>query len=133
MNDEFEVNVEDGSGEEVAQRILGLRGECLQGWFGGVERVFAEWEEREGRRKVRGGVEGFVRGEDGDGEGEGDEDEDGEGSEEDSEDGDEEEDVEMGDVEMGDAPPLENKKGKEKLVPEIDEEGFTKVVGRRKR
>ena len=37
------------------------------------------------------------------------------------------------DIEMSDAPQLVDKAKKEKLEPEVDEDGFTKVVGRRKK
>ena len=39
MNDEFEVNVEDSSGEEIAAKIVGLRKQTLQGDFGTVDEM----------------------------------------------------------------------------------------------
>lgn len=113
MNDEFDVNVEDGSAEEVAVEILRLRKEVLRGDFAGVDAMTRAWEERRGR----GERVGFLRGEDEEGSTEGE-----------SEDGYEEEDVEM-----GEAPLAVVKAPREKAGPEVDEEGFTKVVGRKKR
>ncbi|OIW25205.1 hypothetical protein CONLIGDRAFT_85105 [Coniochaeta ligniaria NRRL 30616] len=78
MLDEFEVNVDDDSGFEVAESILRVRGECLRGKFDEVE-------------------------------------------------SDEEEDE--NDVEMGDAPPPAPK---EKVEPEVDEDGFTKVTKKKR-
>ncbi|KAL8990725.1 MAG: hypothetical protein Q9177_000688 [Variospora cf. flavescens] len=111
MVDEFEVNVEDDSGAEIASKILGLRKLTLQGDFGMVDEMLARWKERESRggEKVR-----FQRGQE---------------NHDDEED--EEEDSDS-DVDMEEAPPLVNAP-KEKVVPKVDDEGFTEVVGRKKR
>ncbi|KAI4151655.1 MAG: hypothetical protein LQ341_000872 [Variospora aurantia] len=111
MDDEFEVNVEDDSGAEIASKILGLRKLTLQGDFGMVDEMLARWKERESRggEKVR-----FQQGQE---------------NHDDEED--EEEDSDS-DVDMEEAPPLVNAP-KEKVVPKVDDEGFTEVVGRKKR
>ncbi|MCJ1319875.1 hypothetical protein MMC15_005211 [Xylographa vitiligo] len=118
MNDEFDVNVEDGSAEEVAARIVGLRKLTARGEFGMVDEMLARWEERQRRGGGGGGEEvgmRFVEEED---------DEESDFDTEDWEDG--------VDVEMGEAPELV-KVPVEKPSPEVDEEGFTKVTGKKKR
>ncbi|KAL9000754.1 MAG: hypothetical protein Q9188_005618 [Gyalolechia gomerana] len=120
MNDEFEVNVEDDSGAEVASKIVGLRKLTRQGDFGLVDEMYERWRAREakGGEKVR-----FqkVQGEEDD-----DVDEESEG------DYSEEVEEEDGDIEMGEAPRLVQA-SKEKIVPKVDEEGFTEVVGKKRR
>ncbi|KAL9601491.1 MAG: hypothetical protein Q9179_002860 [Wetmoreana sp. 5 TL-2023] len=115
MNDEFEVNVEDESGAEVAAKIVGLRRLCMQGDFGMVDEMYVKWVERrsKGEEKVRFQMV------------EGAEDDD----DEEEWDSVEEEDA---NVEMEEAPPLV-KQPKEKVVPRVDEEGFMEVVGRKRR
>ena len=112
MNDEFEVNIEDGSAGEVAERILKERRRCCGGDFGGVEEMLKAWREKGGAELVASAVE-----EEGD---------------EDNEDNEFEDAGEDGDVEMEEAPRLV-KAPKEKAVPMVDEDGFTKVVGKKKR
>ncbi|KAL9633307.1 MAG: hypothetical protein Q9204_003453 [Flavoplaca sp. TL-2023a] len=119
MNDEFEVNVEDGSGEEVAAKIVGLRKLCGRGDFELVDEMLGRWRERQARGGERVSFQRMQEGDD-------DEDE-----EEDSDD-DEDEEVDDEDVEMDDAPELV-KAPKEKIVPKVDEEGFTEVVGKKRR
>ncbi|KAL9027750.1 MAG: hypothetical protein Q9196_003774 [Gyalolechia fulgens] len=120
MNDEFEVNVEDDSGAEIASKIVELRKLTRQGDFGMVDEMWERWREREakGAEKVR---FHWVQGDNDD-----DDDEESEG------DNSEEMEEEDGDVEMGDTPPLV-KAPKEKIVPKVDDEGFTEVVGKKKR
>ncbi|MCJ1377491.1 hypothetical protein MMC17_000586 [Xylographa soralifera] len=114
MNDEFDVNVEDGSAEEVAAKVVGLRKLTARGDFGMVDEMFARWEERERRGGGEVGMK-FVEEE---------EDEESDFDTEDWEDG--------VDIEMEEAPDLV-KVPIEKPPPEVDEEGFTKVTGRKKR
>ncbi|KAM3079635.1 rRNA accumulation-related protein [Clarireedia jacksonii] len=116
MEDEFEVVVEDGSAGEVAERMVRARAECMRGDFKGVEELERRWEVV-GRKGGKGGEGVFKKGED-QGDTSGDE-------EEDSEDEDEE-----GDVEMDEAPQLV--RVKEPVVPEVDEDGFTKVVKKKR-
>jgi pre-rRNA-processing protein TSR2 len=109
------VRLEDESEVTVARDIFKIKGEVQRGELATVDALQKKWEERKGKEvKVPGNLqiqEGW------------------EGDEGDS--GDEETDSEDGDVEMGDAPELVPAK-KEKPQPEVDEDGFEKVVGKRK-
>lgn len=119
MNDEFDVNVEDGSGEEIAAKIVGLRKLTLQGDFGMVDEMYSKWHERQS--KGGGGKINFqhvIR------------DDEDDNTDWDSDDIDEED--EDDDVEMGEAPALV-KAPKEKVQPKVDDEGFTEVVSRKRR
>ena len=118
MNDEFDANLEDGSAEEIAARILGLRKLITQGDFQLVDEMYARWQERQRRGGGDVGTK-FVEG----------------SEEEDETDWDSNEEEWNGideDREMEEAPKLV-KAPKEKPPPEVDEEGFTKVAGRKKR
>lgn len=116
MGDEFETVVEDGSLEEVARRIWEGRLKILSGDDGELERLWRGWWERQqkgGRKEMLNQM--FRRGPD------------------QEEDGEEEVDSDS-DEEMDDAPQLvnaEQPRQNQKPQPEIDEEGFTKVVGKR--
>ena len=115
MNDEFDVNVEDGSGEEIADKILRIKLQIINGDTAPVDEMLAEWK----RKQKRGGdelkmfVEGSANGQDA------------ESGSDDSDDMDDE------DEDMEDAPQLV--KVKELPEPEIDEEGFTKVTRKKNR
>jgi len=109
MEDEFEVVVDDGTSAVVAMSIMVIWQETGEGNFQTVDRLYAEYQEKKGRKintvKVQSASD----------------DEDSVDGESDDED----------DVEMGDAPapaPV-----REEVAPEVDEHGFTKVVGRKKR
>lgn len=118
MLDEFEVNVDDESGFEVAEQIIRLWRNCGKGDFTEVSHLKERWEKKgKGRKQVE-----FKRVE------RGEEEDDTDWDSDDLEETDEE--YEDGDVEMGDAPPIREK---EKLAPEIDKDGFTKVTGKKKR
>lgn len=117
MNDEFEVNVEDGSAEPVAVRIVELRKLTLQGDFGEVDTMYEKWVEKQRRG---GGAVNFQKIER-------------EDDEDDTDwDSDDMEDEEEDDVDMDEAPALV-KAPKEKIEAEVDEDGFTKVVSKKKR
>ncbi|WYZ37782.1 hypothetical protein EsH8_II_001288 [Colletotrichum jinshuiense] len=113
MLDEFEVNVDDETGFDVAERIVKLRTECAKGNFEVVDDLRNKWDSRKGDK-----VEGLYKKVEG-----GDQDTD---WEDDSED-DEEDD----DVDMDDAPQLVSVP-KEKPQPEVDEDGFTTVTRKKK-
>lgn len=119
MNDEFEVNVEDDSGAQVAAKIVGLRKMTSQGDFRMVDEMYALWVERQRRGGDAVKMQCVVGGEE-DGDTEWD-------SSGDEGDGDED-----GEVDMGEAPTLV-KGPKEKVVPKVDDEGFTEVVGKKRR
>ncbi len=118
MLDEFEVNVDDESGFEVAEQIVRLRRDCGKGDYREVSQLKERWEKKgNGGRQVE-----FKRVE------RGEEEDDTDWDSDDLEETDEE--YEDRDVEMGDAPPIREK---EKAVLEVDEDGFTKVTGKKKR
>lgn len=117
MLDEFEVVVDDETPAEVAGRIMKGREKVMKGEFGEVDGLWEAWREKQakgGQEKVL-----FKRGED---------------MEEEDTDWDEDDDDDDGDEdeEMGEAPQLVEKPKKEKVEPEVDEEGFTKVAGRKR-
>ncbi|KAL4739623.1 Pre-rRNA-processing protein TSR2-domain-containing protein [Aspergillus similis] len=112
MNDEFDVVVDDESAGEVADRIMEIRKMVENGEFDGVRQMWEEWERKAAKKGDA--VAGFRRGEDQDGE-----------TDDDEEDGEEDE-------EMGEAPALVSAP-RERVEPEIDEDGFTKVVGKKRR
>ena len=110
MLDEFEVNVDDDSGFDVAQEIIRIRAGCLKGDFEEVDALRRKYEGKKG-----GKVDAlFKKAEDQDND----------------TDWDTEDDEEDSDDDMDDAPPLVETK-KEKPPPEVDEDGFTKVTRKR--
>lgn len=116
MEDEFEARLEDESEVEIAGEILRMRRHCERGDFAEIEAMRRRWEERRGRAEASISQGAKVV------------------DEEDVDSDDESDggvDVEDEDVEMGEAPALV--KSKEKVEPEIDEDGFTKVVSKSKR
>ena len=139
MEEEFECRVEDGSLGAVSEGILRLRRAALRGEFRDIDRLYDQWRQRQasgGGKIVARAVEAEGGDEDDEDDGEGeDEDEDEDGSEEEWNGiQDEEGDVDMDmDMDMDEAPALVVKAPREKVQPEVDKEGFTKVVGRKKR
>lgn len=119
MNDEFDVNVEDGSGEEIAAKIVGLRKLTLQGDFALVNEMYQQWQHRQSK-----GSSGKINFRHVDG-GEDEDDTDWDSDDMEEENGD-------GDVDMDEAPALV-KVPKEKAQPKVDDEGFTEVVGKKRR
>ncbi len=117
MNDEFDVNVEDGSGEEIAAKVVGLRKLILQGDFARVDEMYRQWQERQTKGgSTRIDFQVVERGEDDD------------DTDWDSDDM-EGEDV---DIDMDEAPALV-RAPKEKVQPKVDDDGFTEVVGKKRR
>ncbi|KAL4919879.1 Pre-rRNA-processing protein TSR2-domain-containing protein [Aspergillus aurantiobrunneus] len=116
MNDEFDVVVDDESAAEVAMRIMEIRKMAERGEFGTVRAMWEDWERKRAQKGGGVAVTGFRRGED----------------EENETDEEEDDDEEGGDVDMGEAPELV-RAPRERVEPEIDEDGFTKVVGKKKR
>ncbi|ESZ89910.1 hypothetical protein SBOR_9708 [Sclerotinia borealis F-4128] len=121
MEDEFEVVVDDGSAAEVARGLIKCRGECERGVWGEenslCKRLEGKWGETGGKEL---GLGGFREGEE---QGDTDGEDSGDGESGDEEDG----DVEM---EMNEAPQLV--RAREPIVPEVDEDGFTKVTKKRR-
>jgi pre-rRNA-processing protein TSR2 len=133
MSDEFEVVVDDDSAEEVARAIWSGCAKLVDGDTSGLQALYEKWQEGQkkgGERKVD-----IVRAEDKEGE-------ETDWDDEDEDDEDDEEDwarSDRPDVNMDEAPPLididwmPKKETKNKPEPEVDEEGFTKVVGKNKK
>ncbi|KAL2870788.1 pre-rRNA-processing TSR2 family protein [Aspergillus lucknowensis] len=115
MNDEFDVVVDDESAGEVADRIMEVRRAVEKGEFDAVRAMWEEWEAKKGQKGNA--VAGFRRGEDLE-------------QETDEEEGDDDDDDD--DVDMGEAPTLVTVP-REKAKPEVDEDGFTKVGGKKRR
>jgi pre-rRNA-processing protein TSR2 len=120
MSDEFEVNVEDDTAYQVAQVIMNIRTTTQGGDFSLVNKLHSEWVAKSGKpaaifKEVERSVD------------EDNTDEDGVDLEDST--GDEDGDVEMGDDPAETDPP----KIRQNPGPEVDEDGFTKVVSRKKR
>ncbi|KAI9885599.1 MAG: hypothetical protein M1823_002608 [Watsoniomyces obsoletus] len=113
MLDEFEVNVDDDSAYVVAEQIVQLRESTSQGDFSKVDQLYEAWKEKGGSSAIA-----FQQADDQDDSTEG------EDSEESTE---EDEDVEMEDALVKTRP------ARPKPEPEVDGDGFMKVVGRSKR
>ncbi|KPI39994.1 Pre-rRNA-processing protein TSR2 [Cyphellophora attinorum] len=118
LNDEFEVVVDDGSAEETAQAIWRGCELLATGNTAELQSRYQVYLEKEKSWKKE--STGFVRGKDDEGE---------------ETDWDEDDDEFNGfsdeDIEMGEAPQPTAKK--EKVVPQVDEDGFTTVVSKKKR
>jgi len=121
MNDEFEVVVDDDSAAAVAEEIMQMRGQTARGEFGDIQARWQEWKAKTDGKE--GGRDGsslvFRKVETRDDDQETDEDEDDESDDD--------------DVDMAEAPSLVRTSRRTKFEPEVDESGFTKVVGRKKR
>ncbi|KAG9237036.1 Pre-rRNA-processing protein TSR2-domain-containing protein [Amylocarpus encephaloides] len=115
MLDEFEVNVDDDSGLEVAEQIMRIRRNCAKGDYAEVVELKQKWDSRGGRGEDIGNL--FEKKE--------------RTEEDDETSGSEEEDDNGGvDVDMDEAPPLA--RVREPVVPEVDEDGFTKVTKKKR-
>ncbi|GES63716.1 pre-rRNA processing protein [Aspergillus terreus] len=116
MNDEFDVVVDDESAAPVAAQIMEIRGLAARGEFAPIQAMWEAWQQKS--QQKGNAVAGFRRVEDQEESGDDDDDEE-----------DDDEDVDM---DMGEAPALV-RAPKEKAEPEVDEDGFTKVVGKKRR
>lgn len=122
MNDEFDVVIDDESAGAAAAQIMNLREQVVRGEYAEVQRMWADYRAKEGRRDQTSAAM-FRRVE---------------AREEDQETDEEAEEDECDeDVEMDEAPVLvrnqQQQQPREKVEPEVDEDGFTKVVGKKKR
>lgn len=113
MQDEFEVAVEDGTSTIVAVRVMAIWEETGEGNFSTVDRLHAEWQERKNRQTQAVSVQNVEP----------------EAASENGDSVDDESDDD--DVEMEDAPALVP--ARERILPVVDEDGFTQVVGKKKR
>ncbi|GIJ82661.1 hypothetical protein Asppvi_001170 [Aspergillus pseudoviridinutans] len=116
MNDEFDVVVDDESAAPVAAQIMAIREQTARGEFGFVQELWETWQKK-AQQKGNNVAAAFKRVE-----AEDDEDTDDE----------EDEDEDDEDVDMGEAPALV-RAPRERVEPEVDEDGFTKVVGKKRR
>jgi pre-rRNA-processing protein TSR2 len=116
LEDEFGIRLEDETEVQVAKDIMGIRKEVGEGKTDEIDRLHQKWESRQGKEVATGDVN--VR----------------ESNQEADWDSVDEESDEDSDVDMDDAPALVPAKAKEpKPEPEIDEDGFEKVVGKKRR
>ncbi|KAM0252504.1 hypothetical protein ACHAP5_001152 [Fusarium lateritium] len=115
MIDEFEVNVDDDSGTEVANNIIRARASCTLGTFDEVKTLRTRWSNLNGTKVDKIFKKADDADQDTDWESD-DSDDDGEGG---------------ADVEMDEAPPLVAAP-KEKPQPQVDEDGFTMVSKKKK-
>ena len=132
MGDEFDIQLEDGSAEEVAARIVGLRSLTRNGDFRLVEEMRRRFLERRDER-----VE-FIQGKGAEGEEDYDDDDnddgddDGEGKEDWN--GFDEMDVDQPQASSSVVPAAAvQPQRRQKVEPIVDEDGFTKVVGKKNR
>ncbi|RHZ58519.1 pre-rRNA-processing TSR2 family protein [Aspergillus thermomutatus] len=116
MNDEFDVVVDDESAAPVAAQIMAIREQTARGEFGLVQEMWEAWQKKS-QQKGNNVAAAFKQVE-----AEDDEDTDDE----------EDEDEDDEDVDMGEAPALV-RAPRERVEPEVDEDGFTKVVGKKRR
>ncbi|KAM0525800.1 hypothetical protein ACHAPE_000512 [Trichoderma viride] len=117
MIDEFEVNIDDDSGLEVARSIVKARSQCAIGDFSDEVKTL---NERFANRTANKVDQMFKKAEDQD------QDTDWESGDSDEDDGDN-----GGDVDMDEAPPLVSAR-EEKPAPEVDEDGFTMVTKKKR-
>jgi len=115
LEDEFGVRLEDESEVAVARDILTIQKEVLEGNFATVDKLQEKWQARKGKEVATGNVQVRESNQEG---------------EWDSVDEETDEDEDK-DVEMGEAPALVPTKPKP--APEVDDDGFTKVVGKRRK
>ncbi|PYH46562.1 pre-rRNA processing protein [Aspergillus saccharolyticus JOP 1030-1] len=119
MTDEFDVDVDDESAAAVADQIMELKAQTERGEYATIQQM---WEVYQRKGGAQGAVAGIQRGAAADGDSDDDED-------------DEDEDEEDGmDVDMEDATaPALVRAPREKAEPEVDEDGFTTVVSKKRR
>ncbi|KAI2794548.1 hypothetical protein POX_a01147 [Penicillium oxalicum] len=113
MNDEFEVLVDDESAGNVALEIMEYKAQTARGEFGAIRGLWEKWQQKSSQRAAATSMFKQVDTRDGD-----------------QETDDDEEDSDVEDVEMGDAPTLV-RAPREKVEPEVDEDGFTMVKKKR--
>ena len=116
LEDEFGCRIEDETEVQVARDIMAIRKEVEEGSTEKIDALHKKWQSSNGKEVATGDVN--VR----------------ESNQEADWDSIDEESDDAGDVDMDDAPALVPAKPKEpKPEPEIDEDGFEKVVGKKRR
>ncbi|KAJ5826100.1 Pre-rRNA-processing protein TSR2-domain-containing protein [Penicillium riverlandense] len=118
MNDEFDVVVDDESAGNVAAEIMEMKMQTARGEFGPIRQMWENYQQKSQQKAAGGGAEMFKKVEARDEDQETDDEEDSDGAD-------------GMDVDMDDAPALV-RAPREKVEPEVDEDGFTKVVGKRR-
>lgn len=113
MNDEFEVMIDDESAGNVAAEIMEFKAQTTRGEFGAIQELWETWQKKSQQKSSAASMFKKVDARD-----------------EDQETDDSEDDSEDEDVEMGEAPSLV-RAPREKVEPEIDEDGFTMVKKKR--
>ncbi|CEO60576.1 hypothetical protein PMG11_05197 [Penicillium brasilianum] len=113
MNDEFEVMIDDESAGNVAAEIMEFKAQTTRGEFGAIQELWETWQKKSQQKSSAASMFKRV-----------------EARDEDQETDEEEDDSEDEDVEMGEAPSLV-RAPREKVEPEIDEDGFTIVKKKR--
>ncbi|KAF1999262.1 hypothetical protein P154DRAFT_437520 [Amniculicola lignicola CBS 123094] len=115
LEDEFEIRLEDESEVVVAEQIMKIREQTAQGDYTAVEELQTRWEARKGKPVSTAKIQVIEHKQDAEWDSVDEE----SGSDED------------GDVDMADAPPLVP--AKPKPAPQVDDEGFTRVVGKKRK
>lgn len=110
MNDEFDAVVDDESAAKVGVEIMDMKAQTERGEFAEIQAQWNAWQKKTEQKAATQFKQVESKDEDQETDDEADEDDD------------------AGDVEMGDAPAP-----REKVEPEIDEDGFTKVIGKKRR
>jgi pre-rRNA-processing protein TSR2 len=113
MNDEFEVMVDDESAGNVAAEIMDFKAQTARGEFGAIQQLWDTWQKKGNQKASAASMFKKVDARD-----------------EDQETDEEEDDSEDEDVEMGEAPSLV-RAPREKVEPQVDEDGFTMVKKKR--
>lgn len=113
MNDEFDVVVDDESAAAVATQIMDMKAQTGRGEFTGIQEMWEDWQRKSQQKSAAAGLFKKV-----------------EAKDEDQETDDEVDEEDAGDVEMDDAPALV-RAPREKVEPEVDEDGFTMVKKKR--
>ncbi|RAL16255.1 uncharacterized protein BO97DRAFT_402704 [Aspergillus homomorphus CBS 101889] len=117
MTDEFDVDVDDESAATVADQIMEMKGQTERGEYGPIQALWEAYQRKGGAQQAVAGIQRGV-------------------AEGDSDDDEEDDDDEDGmDVDMDDAavPALVHAAPREKPEPEVDEDGFTTVVSKKRR
>lgn len=117
MSDEFDVAVDDGSAGAVADQIMAAKAKIDAGDYAEVDAMWADYKEKMERRGGQQQQQNLFRQVD---------------TKDEDQETDDEEDSDEEDDEMGEAPALVSRPPKEKAEPEVDEDGFTKVVGKKR-
>ncbi|PYH85028.1 hypothetical protein BO82DRAFT_351388 [Aspergillus uvarum CBS 121591] len=113
MTDEFDVDVDDESAAAVADQIMEMKAQTERGEYAGIQHMWEVYQRKGGETAVA-GIQRAA----------------GAAGEDDSED--DEEDEEM-DVDMDDDAPALVRAPREKVEPEVDDDGFTTVVSKKRR